>query len=257
MMVAVRSVDHFFDPQRPVIPTDSASLRFSINIFTWTSLIAAFGAGGLKILSDRSRLEKEKISTELNFLRSQVNPHFLFNVMNTIYFQIDKSNIEARNSVEKFSEMLRYQLYECTTDRIEIKKEIEYIKNYVEIQKLRLEKECRVQLTVQENMDGFTIAPLLVLPLLENAFKHISHYKEASQNELSVSVLLEGKYFIARIKNTYEELTKHKYVINTGGLGIQNLKRRLQLIYPGEYQFETNHENGVYCSILKVKVKKL
>ena len=153
MMVTVRSVDHFFDPSRAVIPKDSAQLRFDINIFTWTSLIASFGSGGLKIMIDSFRLrkrlvevEKEKINTELNFLRSQINPHFLFNVINTIYFQIDKKNTEARATVEKLSEMLRYQLYECTSDKIEIKKELDYIKNYVSVQTLRMEKGSDIQL---------------------------------------------------------------------------------------------------------------
>jgi len=147
MMIFVRAVDHIFLPSRPIIPSDSATLRYDINIFTWTAILAAFGGGGLKILIDRFRIEKrlhevekEKITTELNFLRSQINPHFLFNVINTIYFQIDKRNAEARASVEKLSEMLRYQLYECTTDKIEIKKEVDYIKNYVAVQTLRMEK---------------------------------------------------------------------------------------------------------------------
>ncbi|MEP6845980.1 MAG: histidine kinase, partial [Panacibacter sp.] len=110
MMIAVRSVDHVFQPNRPIIPADSATLRYALNIFIWTALIASFGAGGLKIMSDSFKLrrkllevENEKISTELNFLRSQINPHFLFNAMNTIYFQIDKKNTNARESVEKLA----------------------------------------------------------------------------------------------------------------------------------------------------------
>ena len=81
-------------------------------------------------------VENEKVSTELAFLRAQINPHFLFNVLNTIYFQIQKENSEARSSVEKLSEMLRYQLYECNTDKIDISKELAYIENYVAVQQL-------------------------------------------------------------------------------------------------------------------------
>ena len=195
MMVAVRSVDHFFNSAKEIIPKDPALLKFDINIFTWTSLLAAFGSGGLKIMIDSFRLrkklfevEKEKIATELNFLRSQINPHFLFNVINTIYFQIDKKNTEARASVEKLSEMLRYQLYECTTDKIEIKKELDYIKNYVAVQTLRMERGSDIQLHIDENIGNFKIAPLLILPIVENAFKHVSNFKEVSNNKIHIAL---------------------------------------------------------------------
>src|SRR6202012_4620037 len=139
----------------------------------------------IKIIADRYfmeqrllEIEKEKVSTELNFLRSQVNPHFLFNVMNTIYFQIEKTNTDARLSIEKFSEMLRYQLYECTTDKIQIQKELLYIQNYVSIQTLRMEKGSDINLFIDTEMENFLIAPLLILPIVENAFKHVSNFKD-------------------------------------------------------------------------------
>lgn len=260
MMVAVRSVDHIFAPERPIIPTDHSQLRFAINIFTWTSLIAAFGAGGLKIMSDSFRLrkrllevEKEKISTELNFLRSQVNPHFLFNVMNTIYFQIDKKNTVARASVEKLSEMLRYQLYECTSDKIEIAKELEYIKNYVAIQTLRLEKGSDISLSIKGEIKSFKIAPLLILPIVENAFKHISHFKDASLNRINIVLQQHDNYFIVDASNTYDTTTGVPQLINSGGLGVQNLRRRLELLYPGCHQLEIKQNGSLFHTSLKVQ----
>jgi len=260
MMVAVRAVDHIFDPSRPVIPTDSAQLRFAINIFTWTSMIAAFGAGGLKIMSDSFRLrkklfetEKEKISTELNFLRSQVNPHFLFNVMNTIYFQIDKKNEVARASVEKLSEMLRYQLYECTTDKIEIVKELDYIKNYVAIQTLRLEKGSDIQLNINGEINSFKIAPLLILPIVENAFKHISHFKDSSLNKINILLRMQDDYFIVDASNTYDKTGGVPQLINSGGLGVQNLRRRLELLYPDRHQLEIRQDGNLFHTTLKVQ----
>ena len=278
MMVAVRAVDHIFDPSRPIIPTDSAQLRFAINIFTWTSMIASFGAGGLKIMSDSFRLrkklfetEKEKISTELNFLRSQVNPHFLFNVMNTIYFQIDKKNEVARASVEKLSEMLRYQLYECTTDKIEIVKELDYIKNYVAIQTLRLEKGSDIQLNINGEINSFKIpsshiiqrasgeinsfkiAPLLILPIVENAFKHISHFKDSSLNKINILLRLQDDYFIVDASNTYDKTGGVPQLINSGGLGVQNLRRRLELLYPDRHQLEIRQDGNLFHTTLKVQ----
>ena len=117
ILFCTRLVDHITNHDKEIIPR-WATLGPSVNLFIWNTILASFGSSGLKILSDRFRIEKklhiveqEKITTELSFLRSQINPHFLFNIMNTIYFQIEKSNTEARLSVEKFSEMLRYQLY--------------------------------------------------------------------------------------------------------------------------------------------------
>jgi LytS/YehU family sensor histidine kinase len=260
MMIAVRSVDHFFAPSKEIISSEPSKLKFDINIFTWTAILAAFGGGALKIMIDSFRLrrrlhqvEKEKISAELNFLRSQINPHFLFNVINTIYFQIDKRNREARASVEKLSEMLRYQLYECTTDKIEIKKEIDYIKNYVAVQKLRMEKDSDVQLSIDEKLGDFKIAPLLILPIVENAFKHVSHFKDPASNKIHINLGRPCENcFLLETTNTYDKNNGANFLINTGGLGVQNLKRRLELLYPDKYELKVDQNNGFFTTTLKI-----
>ena len=198
-------------------------------------------------------IEKEKVTTELNFLRSQVNPHFLFNVMNTIYFQIDKTNADARLSIEKFSEMLRYQLYECTTDKIQILKELHYIKNYVAIQTLRMEKDSDISLTI-EDMGDFLIAPLLILPIIENAFKHVSNFKEAGKNKIHLSVKNEdSSTLLVEAVNTYDQSDGQKHLLQSGGLGIQNLKRRLELLYPGRHELDISKSGDTYQTILKLQ----
>ena len=257
-LLGVRLVDHLFDSSVSIIPP-SDRMAQTVNLFVWNSLIASFGAGGLKILSDRFRIEKkllavekERISTELNFLRSQVNPHFLFNLINTIYFQIDKENAQARASVEKLSEMLRYQLYECTTDRIEISKELDYIKNYVAMQTLRMEKGSDIKLMIDDKLNGFRIAPLLILPMVENAFKHVSNFKEADRNKIHISLLHDNTKFVAHVTNTYDKTTAANHVINSGGLGVQNLKRRLELLYPGRHELTVNQEEHIFNTTLKI-----
>ena len=215
----------------------------------------------VKIISDRYfmeqqmlKIEKEKISTELNFLRSQVNPHFLFNVMNTIYFQIDKTNMDARLSVEKFSEMLRYQLYECTTDKIQINKELHYIKNYVDIQTLRMEKDSDVRMLIDPDVGNFFIAPLLILPLVENAFKHISNFKEAAKNKIHLTVKNQGKSTLCvEIINTYDQSNGQKHLFEPGGLGIQNLKRRLELLYPERHELDISKRDNTFKTTLKLQ----
>jgi two-component system, LytTR family, sensor kinase len=244
------------------IPVFGSALRlvslFSETVLIDISLISISCI--VKIIADRYfmeqrllEIEKEKVTTELNFLRSQVNPHFLFNVMNTIYFQIDKKNADARLSVEKFSEMLRYQLYECTTDKIQIKKELHYIKNYVAIQTLRMETDSDISLTIDE-MDDFWIAPLLMLPIVENAFKHVSNNKEATKNKVHLSIKNEGgKTLLIESVNTYDQSNGQKHLMQSEGLGIQNLKRRLELLYPNKHDLVINKVADTFQTVLKLQ----
>jgi LytS/YehU family sensor histidine kinase len=258
-LFCTRIVDHLTMHADKILP-DMATMKKSINLFVWDSILAAFGSSALKVLSDRFRLEKrlvavekEKISTELSFLRSQINPHFLFNVMNTIYFQIDKNNTDARVSVEKFSEMLRYQLYECTTDKIEIHKELLYIQNYVAIQTLRMEKESDIRLSIDQDMDNFLIAPLLILPIVENAFKHVSNFKETKRNKIHLTVKSPDKnVLLVEAINTYDQANGQKYLLQSGGLGIQNLQRRLELLYPDRHELNINKDEDTFQTILKL-----
>lgn len=218
-------------------------------------------SGAIQIIMDRfgmeehlHEVENEKVSTELAFLRAQINPHFLFNVLNTIYFQIQKDNIEARNSVEKLSEMLRYQLYECTTDMIDISKELAYIENYVTVQKMRMEAGTDLQLKISENIGSFKIAPLLILPLVENAFKHISNFKDPSQNKLFISITLEEDLlFVVDVINTYNSSEGAEILQNSSGLGLKNLERRLALLYPGKHSITRKRNGNTYETTLKIQ----
>src|SRR5699024_6410854 len=124
------------------------------------------------------KIQVENLETELRYLKAQINPHFLFNSLNTIYFQIDKNNAEARTSLHKFSELLRYQLYECNEEQIAIEKEIEYLKSYIDLQRLRKQKNYNICFEVDESVRNFSIAPLLLMPFVENAFKHVSRYTD-------------------------------------------------------------------------------
>jgi two-component system, LytTR family, sensor kinase len=215
---------------------------------------------GVKIIADRYSLEqrlleteKEKISAELNFLRSQINPHFLFNVLNTIYFQIDKSNELARASVEKFSEMLRYQLYDCNTDKIEIKKEIEYIQSYVVMQSLRLEAGTDIQLCTGERLEGFSIAPFMFLTLIENAFKHISHFKNPEANKIHIDIRNNENILVVKVSNTFDKGEKVQHLQQSGGMGIQNLKRRIELLYPEKAQLSVYKNETIFESVLNIQ----
>jgi sensor histidine kinase YesM len=217
-------------------------------------------SSAIQIISDRfgmeqhlHEVENEKVSNELAFLRAQINPHFLFNVLNTIYFQIHKENVEARDSIEKFSEMLRYQLYECNTDMIDISKELAYIENYVSIQKLRMEPGTDLQLKLPDEIVAFKIAPLLILPLVENAFKYISHYKDASQNKLHISIYSEqDSLLVVNILNTLSSPDGTIKLSGSKGLGLKNMERRLELLYPGKYILTQQRTETTFETTLKI-----
>jgi two-component system LytT family sensor kinase len=238
----------------PVIQVVSLSF-YIINCIVITMSCA------IQIITDRFGMERylhevedEKVTTELAFLRAQINPHFLFNVLNTIYFQISKENSEARNSVEKLSEMLRYQLYECTTDMIDISKELAYIENYVAVQKLRMEEGTDLQLKLPVVISSFKIAPLLILPLVENAFKHISNFKDPSQNKLSISISIEpDNQFIVDVVNRYNTLDRNEHLQKSNGLGLQNLERRLTLLYPGKHSLARKRNENTYETTLRIQ----
>jgi len=231
-----------------------------ISFFIVNCIVIAVSCA-IQIIMDRfgmeqhlHEVENEKMTTELAFLRAQINPHFLFNVLNTIYFQIRKENSEARSSVEKLSEMLRYQLYECNTDMIEISKELTYIENYVAVQKLRMEAGTDLQLKLPREIRSFKVAPLLILPLVENAFKHISNYKVPSQNKLYITINTDPDgLFTVEVINTYNSSDGTELMLNSGGLGLKNLERRLTLLYPGKHSISTKRSQNTYETTLKIQ----
>jgi two-component system LytT family sensor kinase len=220
-----------------------------LNIFVWTSILVAG-----KMMIDRAKhqryieeVEKEKIKHELDFLKSQHNPHFLFNSLNSLYFQIDKNNADARGTLMKLSEMLRYQLYECNSDRISIDKELNYLNSYIELQRLRLGKNYCINFKADENIKGFELAPLLVIPLVENAFKHVSHFTDRS-NEINIALSYNNRIFICEVINTTEQQKPDK----EGGIGLKNLERRLEIMYPGRFDLTILEKDNKFCATLKI-----
>jgi two-component system, LytTR family, sensor kinase len=213
-----------------------------------------------KLLFDYTRLQKrlaevakEKAEAELNFLKSQINPHFLFNSLNSVYFLIDKENEQARNALHKFSDMLRYQLYECNGERIPVEKEIGYLKDYVDLQQLRLSGNTVVQFSCAQDVKSFTIEPLLLIPFVENSFKHVSHYGNGKQNFIQIDIGRENGTFQFSVYNTTEE--KQAGVLQQGGIGLQNVKKRLELLYPGQYSLKVNEKKDWFGVELNLSIK--
>lgn len=175
------------------------------------------------------RIQLEKLNAELEYLKAQMNPHFLFNSINTIFFQIDKHNQEARETLGKFSDMLRYQLYECNDTGIAIEKELAYLKNYVELQKLRRNSYDVVEFTIADNLKNFSLPPLLLIPFIENAFKHVSNFTD-KKNEIRIELVKNNQMVQLTVFNTTDSSVKE-----TGGIGLKNVKRRLELLFPNRH----------------------
>lgn len=196
------------------------------------------------------QLQKENAQTELSFLKAQINPHFLFNSINSIFAHIDKSNVEAREIVLKFSDMLRYQLYECNTELINFEKEFAYLNNYVALQRLRKEENLVINIETIGKMTGFEIAPLLLVPFIENAFKYASNHDE-KQNFLKIILTKAPTYFNFYCINTRDRIVSRD-VVEDSGIGINNVKRRLELIYPEKHELTVNEDDIKFEVNLKI-----
>ncbi len=230
--------------------------RLYDNIIPHFFLVIAGAA--IKLMFDQINLQKkmadmakEKAEAELIFLKSQINPHFLFNSLNSVYFLIDKNNPEAREVLHKFSDMLRYQLYEANGDKIPIEKEISYLKDYVDLQKIRKNKNYSVEFNCQPEVRGFSIEPLLLVPFVENAFKHISH-KANEVNFIKVDLKRCNGFFQLTVENSKEEYFRSQE--QQGGIGLCNVKRRLELLYPGKHELVINDMPDLYNVIFKLKI---
>ena len=224
-----------------------------IPLFLLTSTAAA-----IKLLADfaksqrkLSEISREKSETELKFLKSQINPHFLFNSLNTVYFLIDRQNKEARQTLLQFSDLLRYQLYECNADTIDIEKEVSYLKDYCALQQLRKDHKYEVQIT-SEKMTGFRIVPLLLVPFVENAFKHISHYND-QKNFVDIKMCRQDKVFHFEVINSKESDQQNSEPRT--GIGLANVKRRLELMYPHKHSLSILDKEGLFRVSLELAIQ--
>lgn len=223
---------------------------FVSNVFT-TGFLTAIKFIVERIRSERTakQVEKQRLESELQYLKAQVNPHFLFNAINSVYILISKDPGKASETLIKLSDLLRFQLYDCSVDRIAIEKEMDYLQNYIALEKLRKGEKINVAVSSEGNLTGFQVAPFLLMPFLENAFKHVSNYPDRP-NEISIGFKKNEKDFIATFHNTKEELPSNK----VGGLGLKNVRRRLELLYPGKHTLDIQQGGGTFQASLRLNL---
>lgn len=197
------------------------------------------------------QVEKEKLNTELSYLRAQVNPHFLFNTLNSIYaLAIEKSD-ETAEAITKLSSMMRYVLSETNKPFISLEKEINYISDYIELQKLRLGDTIKLKYTVLGKPNGKQIAPLILMTFIENAFKHGVNPEENSTILIEIDMRTNELILTVDNKKVTANRTDLQY---QGGLGIVNTRSRLQLLYPSKHELTIADEETDYLICLKIKL---
>lgn len=194
-----------------------------------------------------AQITSDKLQTELQFLKAQFHPHFLFNALNTIYFQVDKANTAAKFSIEKLSELLRYQLYD-QSEKVPLSRELDYLQTYIALQRQRMEEDLNLSIQLQEEGDSTVqIYPLLLLPLVENAFKYVG-----GTGSIRIAMTIANNELRFEVCNSIPVLPEFEK--QKAGIGLENLQRRLDLLYPNQYQLITAKDHDHFLAILKITI---
>ena len=226
-------------------------LHVFLNVLFW-GLSAAYALGKNQVESEqlKSRLRQEKLESELNYLKAQVHPHFLFNTLNNIYALAEREESrETAEGIARLSGLLRYVLYDCKAERVLVEKEVDFLENVIQLQRLRLADDDDIAIAFNINGDyrGRRIAPLLLMPFVENAFKHGIDLKRSSFIRIDLEVTGdELRFRVANSSFNGQEPGK------TPGIGLQNVRRRLELLYPGNHQLEVTERDRIFTVNLQI-----
>jgi two-component system LytT family sensor kinase len=196
--------------------------------------------------------ESQRTATELNYLRKQTNPHFLFNSLNSIYSLAHKKSDLVPDAIVTLSEMMRYMLYETDNKTVFLEKEINYIKNYIELQKLRLNNIENIIINIHGETKNKYIEPLLLISFIENAFKYGTDYKGAAF--VKIKITIEGNILDFWVENKVENSTKDP---ENSGIGLVNIKSRLNLLYPNAHKLTIIETDSNYSAHLNLKLDKI
>lgn len=200
------------------------------------------------IVQNKNRhLSELQYKTELKYLKAQIQPHFFFNTLNGLYALTIKKSDLAPYMVLKLSNFMRYVIYDTSKKKLPILQEIDHIDNYIELEKMRYGDRVTSIIDINGNIDDVKVVPMLFLPFIENAFKH--GLKNTDQMELSISFEKLENELIFISKNNYEEESKST---ETNGIGIKNVKRRLQILYPKKFTLNITQKNNEYLVLLKI-----
>ena len=224
-----------------IIPTLYVLLYFAIRRSNY--YLKAYVDNKLQL----EKITNDQLQTELKYLKAQYHPHFLFNALNTIYFQMDENVGQAKKTIEKFSELLRYQLYD-QQQTVSLEQEFTHLKNYIDLQRVRSSEKLKLDVQLEDSLANEQVYPLLLLPLVENAFKYVG-----GDYELVIEAKEDDEGLTFTVSNS---IPPNLNVSKAGGIGLENLKRRLELLYEGKHSLVTHKEQKRFIAILKIKLDK-
>lgn len=215
-------------------------------IFVFLSTVLQFTVDWFTNERVQRDLENQRLSAELAFLKSQINPHFLFNSLNSIYSLAYQRSETTPEAILKLSEIMRYMLYECNDNKVDLAKELTYLQNYIDLQRIRFGENAYVDFVVNGDVTNQRIVPLLLIAFIENAFKHGVANDPASPIRMVININ-DGHlaFFMENKKHTNNRDA-------VGGIGLNNVRRRLDLLYPGKYKLEIHDDPLVYTCELSL-----
>ncbi len=237
---------HFFSPMRGMRIAYVLSQTMAIFFLSTAYKISRIAA---KKEQEAALLRSENLNAELKFLRSQINPHFLFNALNNIYALSVMKSDQTPDMILKLSNMLRYILYDCNADRVPLGKEISYINDYIALQKLKDEQITKVEVDTMGADQDLMIAPMMLIPFVENSFKH-SQIEDVQHGWIKIKIETREKTLFFSISNSKakSEYSKDK----VGGIGLGNVRRRLELLYPGRHELVIADKTGAFTVDVKI-----
>lgn len=249
------SIDSFFGSTRTNPQLSRPWPAVNLGLMNFVKVAAA--AAIIKYLKywwlkqkESQQLEKEKINAELQLLKAQVHPDFLFNTLNNIYTHAASSSPRTSGMLLKLSDLLSYMLYECDKPLVPLEKEIVMMKEYMQLEKIRHNDEPEMEVNIKGNLNGQMIAPFLLLPFIENSFKHCREMTE--QFWINLDIKIEEKNLSMKLANGVSEKVDEGSLINASGLN--NVQKRLTLLYPNDHELKMTLEQEMYIVLLKIRL---
>jgi sensor histidine kinase YesM len=200
---------------------------------------------------NRLELQKQNVETQLELLKAQVHPHFLFNTLNNIYAHTQVASPEAPRLVAGLSDMLRYMLYECNVPLVPLQKELKMVQDYILLEQVRYNQQLDISLDIAEVDESLHVAPLLLLPFVENAFKHGTS-QMLEHPWISLHISAEGNELKMKLVNGKAEAIRR----SASGIGIANVRKRLELLYPGRHQLRITQSEDAFIVNLKLELER-
>lgn len=260
LIVAATIINHFgrelLEPEG--IRRRTFNFRFfwvSIPVIFITAISTGYGFINYLLIQERQHQEtqSERLRSEVSFLRSQISPHFIFNILNSIVYLIRAKSPQAEPVTIKLSELMRYMLYESNHVQVPLEKELDYLKNYVDLQRIRFEDDVKISLSIHGQDHGQVIEPMLMIPFVENAFKH--GVGMITEPQIIIKVHFDEDQLNFSVKNKISTHPQEEKDVDSG-IGLRNVQRRLELLYPERHQLRTETKPEWYEAELQLQLSK-